>query len=289
MCRLAALNPDAEPEGSRAVLLSVLRSLCRNPLILSVTAGLVWNLCAMAATGASGSSLPWFLEDFTGLLGLTFTPLVLFLAGSWSVGSFAAMGTPTVAATAGMFVLVKAFALPLLIRALSSVLRSGATDVNFGFEYGLLPAATSVVVVAKQYAVDGDGLKMYAGAVLLGKFASFVLLFIYVGVTTIPPQLLQEQVLPTYSIIMTIASTIGASWLFCCSTILPCMRTQPNSVLVGLAGWQLGFAITFIVSSIDTVRHQHVVGQQLEYSKRWDDVLFAVTSFFRWGIDGCAS
>jgi predicted permease len=116
--KTAASERDSEPPSTRAILLSVLRAMRKNPLVLAVLAGLVWNLCATAASGASGSALPWFIDDGTALIARTFTPLVLFISGSWSFGALDALSTPKIAATAGTFVILKSFALPLLMRAL---------------------------------------------------------------------------------------------------------------------------------------------------------------------------
>lgn len=78
------------PEGrtplpTGEVVLHVLHSLTKNVVLLSVAAGLVYNL---AIGGGTGASLPPSLDSLCRLLGQAFSPIVLFLSGASNVGAF---------------------------------------------------------------------------------------------------------------------------------------------------------------------------------------------------------
>ena len=174
------------PPSTSAVLFGVLRRLRKNPLVLSVLLGLAYNLAAAAANGGFGAvELPWYLDQPLRLLGRAFTPLVLFLAGSASVGSFTQLASLRAAALPALWVGLQSFLLPFLARVLVQSFGGDSDEVRFAFVYGLLPCANSVLVIARGYKLRPELLGSVAAYLALGKVLTFPLLFLAALISSI--------------------------------------------------------------------------------------------------------
>lgn len=126
MLGVGAARRDAPTDGTPPasdieILRSVIKGLSKNHTVLAVLLGLTWNVCASGGT-LRGAPLPFFLENLTTLLGQAFGPIVLFMAGTATVGSFSQLGELDSAIMPIATVLLKSFLLPTVVLCVVSLL-----------------------------------------------------------------------------------------------------------------------------------------------------------------------
>ena len=129
-------------EGPIHTALTTFSALVRNPLILSIFAGL--------AVSAAGLSSPTPLTNFLDLLGNTAGPCALFALGATLAGRTVAGGTPEISYMTIMKLAVHPAALFITTTLLFSVDPLWATAALLG---AALPIAANVFIVARQYNV----------------------------------------------------------------------------------------------------------------------------------------
>ncbi len=124
------------------IVTSILRDLARNPLILSVGAGVAWNLLGRGPIPV--------VHDVTALLGGAALPVVLLCVGAnIRVRAMAASARPLVLASLGKLVVF-----PLAIVALSQVIGLGPTETLIALLFGAVPTASSAYTLARQLGGD---------------------------------------------------------------------------------------------------------------------------------------
>ncbi len=124
------------------IVTSILRDLARNPLILSVGAGVAWNLLGRGPIPV--------VHDVTALLGGAALPVVLLCVGAnIRIRAMAASARPLVLASLGKLVVF-----PLAIVALSQVIGLGPTETLIALLFGAVPTASSAYTLARQLGGD---------------------------------------------------------------------------------------------------------------------------------------
>ena len=126
----------------KRILASILRDLARNPLILSVGAGVALNLM--------GSGPIPVVHDVAALLGGAALPVVLLCVGAnIRIRAMAASAKPMVAASLG-----KLAVFPLAIVALSQIMGLSQTETLIALLFGAVPTASSAYTLARQLGGD---------------------------------------------------------------------------------------------------------------------------------------
>lgn len=124
------------------IVTSILRDLARNPLILSVGAGVAWNLLGRGPIPV--------VHDVAALLGGAALPVVLLCVGAnIRIRAMAASARPLVLASLGKLVVF-----PLAIVALSQVIGLGPTETLIALLFGAVPTASSAYTLARQLGGD---------------------------------------------------------------------------------------------------------------------------------------
>lgn len=135
-------SSKGKAESLPAAVLSTFSALARNPLILSIFAGL--------AVSATGLDTPEPLANFLDLLGGTAGPCALFALGATLAGRKVAGGTAEVSYMTFMKLAVHPAALLLTTAVLFDVQPLWTTAALLG---AALPVAANVFIVARQYDV----------------------------------------------------------------------------------------------------------------------------------------
>ena len=129
------------PDEKR-ILTSIMRDLARNPLILSVGAGVAWNLL--------GSGPIPVVHDVAAILGGAALPVVLLCVGAnIRVRAMAASAKPMIVSSLGKLVIF-----PLAIVALSQVMGLSQTETMIALLFGAVPTASSAYTLARQLGGD---------------------------------------------------------------------------------------------------------------------------------------
>lgn len=174
--------PDGEPPASNAeIVISVVRGLSKNFIILSVILGIAYN-AAFSLGSMRGHPLPFFLDDLCTLLAGAFGPMVQFLAGAANVGSFGQLAQLDSALMPLLTVLLKSVLLPAFVMSLISMLGGRRVTMDFAFAFNCLPTAGSTLVFARPYAPGEQLNSLLASGLALGKLIGFPLLFIAAAV-----------------------------------------------------------------------------------------------------------
>jgi len=131
--------------SGRAVALTVVGGIARNPLLLSTAAGALLSI--------GGISLPVSLRSFAELLGAAALPCALFALGASLVGQGAWRGPDEVALLVGLKLVVH----PLLVWFMAArVLELDRTATKILMLDAALPAAATVFVLAQRYGIYVD-------------------------------------------------------------------------------------------------------------------------------------
>ena len=169
-------TPPGEPQASNAdIVVSVLRGLTKNFVILSVVLGLAYN---GAFGGLRGAHLPFFLDDVCVLLGSAFGPMVLYMAGAANVGSFERLAELDSALMPLLTVLLKSVLLPTFVASLIGWLGGSRSTMDFAFAFNCLPTAGSTLVFARPYAPGPQLESLLSSGLALGKLIGYPLLFL---------------------------------------------------------------------------------------------------------------
>ena len=277
-----AEGTPSPPPGTAAVLLGVLRRLRTNPLVLSVLLGLAYNLVVAASDGGFGAAtLPWFLDQPLDLLGRPFTPIVLFLAGSASVGSFTQLASLRAAALPALWVSLQSFVLPFLARVLVESFGGGSDEVRFAFVYGLLPCANSVLVIARGYKLRPELLGSLAAYLALGKVLTFPLLFLAALISSIADE--TEALLQLRASASTVAlgaSSLGLGFIVLSALGIEAWRRCPLRRTLGYVVLQLLFSALHLCEPLVTGSNSGTTGKL---------GLYVCTSFARWATSTLAA
>lgn len=153
---MVALHADKSETG---ILKKILHDLARNPLILSVLAGLVANLTGQDAVPV--------LHESTRILGSAALPIMLLSVGaSIKAGHITAAVPLTLLTGLGKFILF-----PALVAGLSLIAGLSQTQMTVALIYAAVPTATSAYTLARQ--MGGDAQTM-AAIISLQTAISFV-------------------------------------------------------------------------------------------------------------------
>ncbi|KAL1518579.1 hypothetical protein AB1Y20_002867 [Prymnesium parvum] len=275
----AAAKREGDEGGAKQpsigrIVLGVLRGLRRNPLILSVVLGLAYNVALYAVRGEFGRPLPWFLDRTTALLGRAFTPLVLFLAGAASVGSFAGLSSIHAASLPALLVGLQSLLLPFLIRLIIQAFGASRELTDFAFVYGILPCANSALVVARGYNLQPHLLSSLATFLALGKVLSFPLLFLAAVISSIAES--ADAIMQLREQISSLALTLSTAGLVAIVLTVPFVaawRRCPLRRTLAYIAMQLAFC------------GMHLGGPAMQSSSSAGakTFLFTAVSLARWG------
>jgi predicted permease len=128
--------------GEKRILTSILRDLARNPLILSVGAGVAWNLLG-------NGPIP-VVHDVAAILGGAALPVVLLCVGAnIRVRAMAASAKPMIVSSLGKLVVF-----PLAIVALAQIMGLSQTETMIALLFGAVPTASSAYTLARQLGGD---------------------------------------------------------------------------------------------------------------------------------------
>ncbi len=134
------------PDEKR-ILRSILRDLARNPLILSVGAGVAWNV--FGANIFDRGEIP-VVHDVARLLGAAALPVVLLCVGAnIRIRAMAASALPLGISSVGKLVVF-----PLAIVILAQVMDLNQTETLVALLFGAVPTASSAYTLARQLGGD---------------------------------------------------------------------------------------------------------------------------------------
>jgi predicted permease len=129
------------PDEKR-IFTSILRDLARNPLILSVGAGVAWNVFG-------NGEIP-VVHDVARLLGAAALPVVLLCVGAnIRIRAMAASALPLGISSFGKLVVF-----PLAIVALAQAMGLSETETLVALLFGAVPTASSAYTLARQLGGD---------------------------------------------------------------------------------------------------------------------------------------
>ena len=154
----AETSPESQggdTTARRDIFLQVLRGVLLNPLFFSVLLGLAWNLFARVV--GADNSLPWFLGDMLELLATSFLPTTYFVGGMTMVGSFSSLNSLRYVEVPILMVTIKSLFLPFTAYVFVQLLGGSPDECDFAFEYGLMPTASSSLVVLQRFGLQATG------------------------------------------------------------------------------------------------------------------------------------
>lgn len=273
----SASDTSGAPQTSTcSVVLGVLRGLRKNLLVVGVLVGLAYNIfVALVTWGGFGQPLPWFLDMPCVLLGRAFSPLVLVLAGAATAGSSAMLGSISGISLPAALVCLQSIAMPFLARFLTTALGCSAELVEFAFTFGVLPAANSVLVIARSYELEAHMIASVAAFLALCKVVAFPLILFAAVLSSIGDDVTMLLALRTeVSLAVHIASAAGLGFIILSATWIASWRKCPLRRVLWLTGTLLLFSVT------------HAVGDAQSLSPAQYALLFPFVSIFRWSSHG---
>ena len=285
MGRAHEASSDAGSRADCAVALQVLRGLLKQPIFVAVVVGLLYRVTsfALGCTTTKCLELPWILGELCKYAGKPFTPVVLLLAGSASVGTFSVLNSlPSVVLPAAL-VSLQSLSLPVLCRVLCSTLGGNPSEQGFAFVYGILPCANSAFVIAQSFGLSSH-LPTVAAYLGFGKLIAYPYLIVAAIVfntssTSVDAILGFRTLLAT---VCTFSSLVGCGLLLALCLVHRVYRRQPShnplTRTLIFAALQLLFAFFNFVANQDTEiprTSKHIV-------------LHALVSTFRWAANGWA-
>ena len=258
-------------ESTGAIVLSVISGLRRNRLMQALALAVLYNALFGRFRGAG---LPFFLDDIATLLAGAFAPGVFFLAGTSSVGAFAQLGSLDSAWLPLALVSLKSLILPAIVKTLVGALGGTKLAQDFGFVFGMLPAAGSTLVFVNAYAPSRSQELLLSASLALGRIIGFPLLLLAAAILMVDEraQVLElEQGLSYYAQALSFALTfylfISVAW---CRQWLGQPLRQIYLLVVfellvmGLRLWQE-----------DTVAHPH-------HLSAYDQAMFLALGMLNW-------
>ena len=263
----------------RTIAARVSKLMLANPLVLSCLGAIFYRVTL-------GLSVPlhqiWALRDLLRVLGASFTPLVLFLAGASLKGALAgALSTLRSLAIPLGLVTLKSIVLPIVMPPLASAL-GDTSGGSFTFEYAALPTATSAYAIACSYGIDSSLVAAAAAALALGKGFALLLTFVYAGLrqlTTVPALLALTS---RFAAASHISGLLGALWLLggiACDRS-PWLRSRTLLRVALLAGLQALFSFAFLVAQAT----EHLIAPATQRARAIACALFVLVSLLRWSV-----
>ncbi|KAJ8600546.1 hypothetical protein CTAYLR_007929 [Chrysophaeum taylorii] len=134
--------PLKPPQKPSSVVLSVVMRVAKTPIVACSLLGLAWNL----AIGQVPGPISFMLET----LGDAFTPCALFFTGLSLVGKVARL-TPSRLLLPSTLTVCKVIVLPVVVYLSVGLAGGNGSTRGFGFVYGAIPTAPSVLVYAHEY------------------------------------------------------------------------------------------------------------------------------------------
>lgn len=221
----------------------------------------------------------FFIDQPTKLLGQAFTPLVLFLAGMSTVGSFSGLTSLKMVAFPLSLVALKSLVLPILIYSLTLSLGGNSAQAEFGFIYGLLPAANGCLVIARGYKLDETTLSSVAVYLALGKVCAYPLLLLAAIVAAKGGDVdsLLELKLNVGTALLVLGA-LGTAWCVVNAVWIPVWRACPLRRALVLCAIQCVYSVLHVLEA--TWRDAPPATQA---------AAFALVSFLRWAVLGWVS
>jgi malonate transporter and related proteins len=152
----------------------VFSGLIKSPLVLSIAAGLIWNLTELP--------LPKILDNFTRLLGAAAGPCALFAIGA-SLGKEPLIFDEDVAS----LLAIKLMLHPLLVSvAMINIWAVPAEIVPIAVLCAALPAASNTYILAQRYGAPTRGIN---SAIVIGTFVAVITVSAVLALSNIVPRL----------------------------------------------------------------------------------------------------
>ena len=212
-------------------------------------------------------------------------PLLLILGGMSLVGTGKAVDSLGKAALPAAIVVLKVLVLPNIISVLAIEFSVDSSSEQFSFEFGLVPAAASTMVMVGQFGANSPGTRhqelmlMLSGAYAIGRALSICLLFVFAALLTIPSGEPMRALITQTCVVMHVLSLCGTLWIVLLALVLPRYRTHaPHVRVMGLTLLQLAFSASFLAVGQDRILHDGTSDERL--------TLFTVVNSFRWAVDG---
>ncbi len=156
------------------ILLSVMKSIIKNPIIFMTIIGIGWNLMF-------SHTIPAVLSPLLEVLSNSFSATALFLLGLNLVGKFKILNGSSIALMVPLIlVMTKILILPLLSRVIIENIMSANNNEtlelsNFGFLYGTFPSAPTVFIFGLQYDIS---LTVVSTGIVMSTILSAPLMFV---------------------------------------------------------------------------------------------------------------
>ena len=212
-------------------------------------------------------------------------PLLLILGGMSLVGTGKAVDSLGKVALPAAIVVLKVLVLPNIISVLAIEFSVDSSSEQFSFEFGLVPAAASTMVMVGQFGANSPGTRhqelmlMLSGAYAIGRALSICLLFVFAALLTIPSGAPMRALITQTCVVMHVLSLCGTLWIVLLALVLPRYRTHaPHVRVMGLTLLQLAFSASFLAVGQDRILHDGTSDERL--------TLFTVVNSFRWAVDG---
>ena len=206
-------------------------------------------------------------------------PLLLILGGMSLVGTGKAVDSLGKVALPAAIVALKVLVLPNIISVLAIEFSVDSSSEQFSFEFGLVPAAASTMVMVGQFGASQELMLMLSGAYAIGRALSIFLLFVFAALLTIPSGEPMRALITQTCVVMHVLSLCGTLWIVLLALVLPRYRTHaPHVRVMGLTLLQLAFSASFLAVGQDRILHDGTSDERL--------TLFTIVNSFRWAVDG---
>ncbi|XP_037287326.2 lysosomal cholesterol signaling protein [Rhipicephalus microplus] len=297
--QLAFLNPigftmmeyarprQDRPGGTPSRVLSTLKGIVRNPVVIAPALGIVWNV------STSNAPLPSVIERICDSFGDAFIASALYLLGLSMVGKVGSMDKYA-ALTPALLVTVKIVVCPLVIRELVNFLNVADNERdlkdfgNFGFLYGMIPMAPSVFIFATQYDLPTAAVST---GMVLGTFLSAPLIFITATVSQIKRHSLKDFAVIIGKTMVTSSAISTACCLWLLVVLFRRRYSVTHGVTIYLVVCQLATAlggVLWAATSIDNPLSPVAYTQSvlsiagIFASRIWTAILAGVLALLHW-------
>eukprot|EP01138_Halocafeteria_seosinensis_P013915 gb/GECG01014210.1/.p1 GENE.gb/GECG01014210.1/~~gb/GECG01014210.1/.p1 ORF type:complete len:572 (+),score=35.20 gb/GECG01014210.1/:1-1716(+) len=162
------------PNDTTKFVLKILFNVLRNPIVLSVILGVLWNQAARRP-------IPDILDQFLKMLGNSFDACALFTLGSSMVNRLKRITQLGIAYPMSL-ILSKTLLLPILCKVYLAMLSVGPDLSLYGFIYGTLPTAPVVFLWAQQFGLESE---VIASVMVAGTIVFAPVLFLAANVLTL--------------------------------------------------------------------------------------------------------
>jgi hypothetical protein len=163
-------------------------------------------------------------------------PLLLILGGMSLVGTGKAVDSLGKVALPAAIVAVKVLVLPNIISVLAIEFSVDSSSEQFSFEFGLVPAAASTMVMVGQFGASQELMLMLSGAYAIGRALSIFLLFVFAALLTIPSGEPMRALITHTCVVMHALSLCGTLWIVLLAIMLPRYRKSEQREFVQAFG-----------------------------------------------------